>query len=131
MNTLLSRSIAGLLIVSITGLSMMPAQADSSARTEARAQLILHGVNAADADPRVAALTDEEAAQLATGVGDLPAGGNPGVAFLAGAFALGAGVAIFVALLPFIVIGGIAVLAIKNSGKGNGVVAPTEDFGPQ
>lgn len=44
------------------------------ARPEAEAQLRTHGVDAADAQARVAALTDEEAAQLAARIDELPAG---------------------------------------------------------
>ena len=44
-------------------------------RTEVRAQLQAFGVGAAEINARVAALTDEEAAELAARIGELPAGG--------------------------------------------------------
>jgi hypothetical protein len=44
-------------------------------RTDVRAQLEAYGVNAGDGKARVAALTDEEAAQLAARIDELPAGG--------------------------------------------------------
>jgi hypothetical protein len=47
------------------------------ARPEAQAQLRANGVEAADAQARVAVLTDEEAAQLAARIDELPAGGYP------------------------------------------------------
>ena len=87
--------IAGLLIVSIAGLGLpLPARAGivstgaglASAerdriastldRADVRAQLEAYGVRAADVKARVAALTDEEAAQLAGRLDGLPAGGD-------------------------------------------------------
>ena len=87
--------IAGLLIVCIAGLGLpLPARAGivstgaglASAerdriaatldRADVRAQLEAHGVRAADVKARVAALTDEEAAQLAGRLDSLPAGGD-------------------------------------------------------
>lgn len=44
-------------------------------RAELRAQLNAYGVSPADVQARVAALTDEEAAQLASHIDSLPAGG--------------------------------------------------------
>jgi hypothetical protein len=91
----LRRLIASLLIVSIAGIGMpLPAQAGivstdaalASAerdriaavleRADVRAQLEAYGVRAADVNARVAALTDEEAAQLAGKLDSLPAGGD-------------------------------------------------------
>ncbi|TMI45537.1 MAG: hypothetical protein E6H41_00675 [Betaproteobacteria bacterium] len=87
--------IASLLIVSIAGIGLpLPAQAgivptgaalgsaqrDRIAsmleRADVRAQLEAYGVRAADVKARVAALTDEEAAQLAGKLDSLPAGGD-------------------------------------------------------
>src|SRR5688572_13760453 len=86
------RWIASLLILSLA--LPLPAQAglvatDAAARTEHReriaglldraglqAQLRAYGVSAAELQARVAALTDEEAAQLAARIDDLPAGGE-------------------------------------------------------
>jgi hypothetical protein len=91
----LRRLIASLLIVSIAGIGLpLPAQAGivstdatlASAerdriaavleRADVRAQLEAYGVRAADVNARVAALTDEEAAQLAGKLDSLPAGGD-------------------------------------------------------
>ena len=91
----LRRLVAGLLIVSIAGIGVpLPAHAGivstdaafASAergriasmleRADVRAQLEAYGVRAADVKARVAALTDEEAAQLAGKLDSLPAGGD-------------------------------------------------------
>src|SRR2546430_14011542 len=91
----LRRLVASLLVVSIAGLGLpLPAQAGivstdaalASAerdriasmleRADVRAQLEAYGVRAADVKARVAALTDEEAAQLAGRLDSLPAGGG-------------------------------------------------------
>jgi len=91
----LRRLMASLLIVSIAGLGLpLPAHAGivstgaalASAerdriaavleRADVRAQLEAHGVRAADVNARMAALTDEEAAQLAGKLDSLPAGGD-------------------------------------------------------
>ena len=104
------RFISIALIVSITGLSL-PAQAGMLPtaavvanpakerimgffeRSDVRQQLATLGVNPADAKARVAALTDDEAAQLAARVGSMPAGGD-GIGAL-----VGAAVLIFLVLL--------------------------------
>ena len=89
------RFIASLLVVSIIGLGLPPpsqaaivatdaalaaAQRDRVAtlldRSEVRAQLEAHGVRPADVQTRVAALTDDEVAQLAGQLDRLPAGGE-------------------------------------------------------
>ena len=89
------RFIASLLVVSMTGLGLpLPSQAaivgtdaalaaaqrDRVAtmldRGDVRAQLEAHGVRPADVKARVAALTDEEVAQLAGQLDRLPAGGE-------------------------------------------------------
>ncbi len=62
-------------------------------RSDVRAQLQSFGVNPADAKARVAALTDEEAAQLAARFDSLPAGGDGGASII------GAAVLIFLVLL--------------------------------
>ena len=91
----LRRLLASLLIVSIAGIGVpLPAQAGivstdmalASAerdriasvldRADVRAQLEAYGVGTADLKARVAALTDEEAAQLAGQLDRLPAGGD-------------------------------------------------------
>lgn len=106
------RLLCTVLIVSIASLGVpLPAQAGilatptvaaSSAkerilgvleRGDVRAQLASLGVNPADAKARVAALTDEEAAQVAANIDRLPAGGD-GIGAL-----VGAAVLIFLVLL--------------------------------
>jgi hypothetical protein len=92
----LRRLLAATLIVSIAGMGLpLPAQAGmlptqsalagTSAhgrlaslleRREVRAQLEAYGVDPADVSARVAALSDDEAAQLASRIGNLPAGGD-------------------------------------------------------
>ena len=91
----LRRLIASLLVVSIAGLGLpLPAHAGmvgtdavvASAerdrivtfleREDVRQQLQAQGLSPADVKARVAALTDEEAAQLAGQVENLPAGGD-------------------------------------------------------
>ena len=104
------RFISIALIVSLTGLSL-PAQAGMLPtaavvanpakerimgffeRSDVRQQLATLGVNPADAKARVAALTDDEAAQLAARVDSMPAGGD-GIGAL-----VGAAVLIFLVLL--------------------------------
>lgn len=56
---------------------------DALSRPEVLASLEQYGVSRADAEARVAALTDAEAAQLAAGIDTLPAGGD-GLAILGG-----------------------------------------------
>jgi hypothetical protein len=75
------------------------------ARPEAQAQLQARGVDPAEAKARVAALTDEEAAQLAARIGELPAGGVAGPAAVLGGYAL---MAVFAVLL---VVAGVVALA--------------------
>jgi hypothetical protein len=103
MTTKLRRLIASLLVVSISGLGLpLPAQAGmvgtdavvSSTsgerariaafldREDVRAQLQGQGVSPEDVKARVAALTDEEAAQLAGRIDSLPAGGILGLILL-------------------------------------------------
>jgi hypothetical protein len=88
------RAVASLLVVCVCGISVpLPALAamietqsvatssnrDRLAsmldRADVVAQLELHGVDSADVKARVAALTDDEAAQLAGKMDSLPAGG--------------------------------------------------------
>jgi hypothetical protein len=84
---MLRRVIVALLIVSTTATSlpvqaaMLAADADRSRiaaaleRTELREQLAVFGVSLEQAQARVAALTDAEAAELAGRLDELPAGG--------------------------------------------------------
>lgn len=106
------RFISLVLIVSIAGMGlplqaqagMVPTAAVASSpakeriiglldRSDVRAQLATLGVNPMDAKARVAALTDDEAAQLAARVDSLPAGGD-GIGAV-----LGVAVLIFLVLL--------------------------------
>lgn len=94
MITAFRRRIAILLVISICGLGlplpgkagMVATDADASEaegarvvslleRAEVRTQLEAYGVSTVDAKARVAALSDEEAAQLAAHIDSLPAGG--------------------------------------------------------
>jgi hypothetical protein len=82
------RFVSSLLIVCLAGLGlpvhagMLPIDADRAQvfsvldREEVRSQLKAHGVNPADVKARVAAMTDEEVAQLAGEIESLPAGGD-------------------------------------------------------
>ena len=102
--TICRRLLASALIVSIAGASLpMPAQAAMLGtdialtgapsaereriaslldRADVRARLNAHGVSPADVQARVAALTDEEAAQMAAHIDSLPAGGILGAIVL-------------------------------------------------
>lgn len=92
---MIRRFIASLLIVSTAALGFVaPAQAAMLAtdavaaggerariaslleRADVRAQLQAYGVDAAQVHARVAALTDEEAAQVAAQIDSLPSGGS-------------------------------------------------------
>ena len=92
---MIRRFIASLLILSLACLGVAaPAQAAMVAtdvavagaergrisslldRADVRAQLQAYGVDAADVKTRVAAMTDEEAAQLAAQLDSLPTGGS-------------------------------------------------------
>lgn len=82
------RLLSSLLIVCLAGLGlpvqagMLPVDADRVHiysvldREDVRTQLEARGVNPADVKARVAAMTDEEAAQLAGQIDSLPAGGD-------------------------------------------------------
>ena len=84
----LKRLVSSLLIVCLAGIGlpanagMLSIDADRAHifsvldRDEVRAQLEANGVNPADVKARVAAMTDEEAAQLAGQIDSLPAGGD-------------------------------------------------------
>ena len=110
--TPLRRLLAATLIVSITGMGvplpvqagMLPTQraltntstaasaaherlANLFVRGDVRAQLEAYGLNPADVSARVAALSDDEAAQLANRLDQLPAGGD-GVGTVVGALLL-------------------------------------------
>jgi hypothetical protein len=81
------RFVSVLLIVCLAGIGlpvhagMLPTDADRTRiyslldREEVRTQLEVHGVNPADVKARVAAMTDDEVAQLASQIDRLPAGG--------------------------------------------------------
>lgn len=101
MKNTIRRLLACFLIVSITGLGIpLPANAGMVAtdaglqtdhrtriaslldRAEVRTQLEARGVSPDEVKARVAALTDEEAAELAGRIDELPAGGVLGVILL-------------------------------------------------
>lgn len=89
--------------------------AQAELRPELSARLVAAGVDAAQAEARVAALTDEEAALLASRFEELPAGGNGNA--LVGLIAFAAVVYVVIKFLPFILIGGGAAVAIKASNR--------------
>jgi hypothetical protein len=110
--TIFRRCISTALIVSMVGMGLpLSAQAGMVAtptvaaqaakervlsvieRSDVRAQLESFGVNPADAKARVAALSDDEAAQLAARFDSLPAGADGGASII------GAVVLIFLVLL--------------------------------
>jgi len=78
---------------------------------EIRARLISHGVDAREVEARVAALTDEEAALLASRFDELPAGGQGDAIVLI--VAIAAVIYIIKYVLPFILIGGGFLLLVK------------------
>ena len=128
MNTTVRKTLVALLIASTASFGLAtPAQAGTGVRDTAQRQLITHGVLPADAQARIAAMTDEEAATVARDITELPAGGNPAIG---GAMVVAAGVVLFVAALPFIIIGGIVFAAIKSGGASAaeaGPVGPVEN----
>jgi hypothetical protein len=88
MTRVLKRFVSSLLIVCLAGLGlpvqagMLPTDAERGQissfldREDVRAQLEARGVNPAHVKARVAAMTDQEAAQLAGEIDSLPAGGD-------------------------------------------------------
>ena len=120
MTGFIRRFIASLLIISISGLgAVLPAQAallptDSAVagaervriaalleRADVAQQLRAHGVDPADVKARVAALTDEEAAQLASQIDALPAGGIIGALVLVFLVLLVTDILGFTKIFPF------------------------------
>ena len=90
--------------------------AGATERSHLRERLVAQGVDAAQAEARIAALTDDEAELLAAQFDQLPAGGDP--RGLVGLLAFAAVVYVVIKFLPFILIGGGAVAAIKASNRG-------------
>lgn len=91
------------------------AQAELFQRSDIRARLVAQGIDATEAEARVASLTDEETALLSSRFDELPAGGDRGLfglLFVAGV------VYVVIKLLPLILIGGGTVAAIKASNRG-------------
>jgi hypothetical protein len=137
MKTAIRRSIAGLLVVSVTGLGMpVPAQAGTVSTEETiatkrdrvtamldravvHAALEARGVSPADAQARVAALTDQEVAALATRIDAHPAGG--------GTAALGV-----LLMLAYFALAMAAGSAINSLGRGSKEPqrTPEDDAGP-
>jgi anti-sigma factor RsiW len=89
MHRALKQLISSLLVVCLAGLGlpvhagMLPTASAERAnvlsvldREEVRAQLQSHGVSPADVKARVAAMSDDEVAQLAGQIDSLPAGGD-------------------------------------------------------
>ena len=116
MKTTTRMAISGLLIGCLTT-PVLPARAEIIgakasdheriaavlARDDVRAQLASRGVEAAQVDARLAALTDAEAAQLARDIDALPAGGNPGAA-------IGAAAMVVVYAIALVVVGVVAII---------------------
>ena len=116
MNPINRTAISGLLIVCLTT-PVLPARAELIgaqasdreriaavlARDDVRAQLVSRGVEAAQVDARLAALTDAEAARLAQDIDALPAGGNP-------AAALGAAATVVIYAIALLVVGVVAIV---------------------
>jgi hypothetical protein len=90
MTRVFKRFVSSLLIVCLAGLGlpvqagMLPTEAANAERSrvlnvldreDVRAQLQAHGVSPADVKARVAAMTDDEVAQLAGQIDSLPGGG--------------------------------------------------------
>jgi len=117
---MIRRFIASLLILSLASLGVMaPVQAAMVAtdaavltaerarvsslleRAEVRAQLQAHGVDPVDVKARVAALTDDEAAQLAAHLDSLPAGGIVGAIVLVFLVLLVTDILGFTKIFPF------------------------------
>ena len=106
---MLRRLILSLLIVTLSTTHAFAAPVERAALAE---KLATYGVAPAEAQARVAALTDEEAAELAATIDAAPAGGgNGGVALLAGATM----VVVAILLAPFVIAGGLVYLAVKAS----------------
>ena len=131
------RAVAALLVVPLLCLGQpAPATADvigaaGAGRERARIEravvdaLVAHGVDAAQAKARAAALTDAEAARVAIGIDRLPAAGrgDPVTAAAAVLLVLGFAVVLVIAL-PFILV----VMAVKAhaDGHASSQVAPPE-----
>ena len=130
MKTAIQRSIASLLVVSVTSLGTpLPAQAGTVSTEEAiavkrdriaavleradvRAELEARGVSSADAQARVEAMTDQEVTQLAARIDTLPAGGVDPITAVAG----GLVIVVYVAVAAIaLVVAGIASLVRKSA----------------
>ena len=102
------RLILSLLIFTLSA-HAIAAPGDREALAE---KLAAYGLAPAEAQARVAALTDDEAAQLAATIETAPVGGgNGGVAVLTGITM----VAVAILLAPFVIAGGLVYLAVKAS----------------
>ena len=80
-------------------------------RDEVRAQLAARGIDSAQLEARIAALSDEEAAVLAERMDDLPAGGR------IEALALAASVVLFVVFIVPVLVIGTGVLLISKAAR--------------
>jgi hypothetical protein len=125
MNRSIRRSIATLLVVSMTGLALpVPSLANADVRSEARSQLIARGVNVAEANARVDALTDHEAAELVANIDGLPAGAGKGG--LVGVVAIGGAIALVLIAIPYVAMGAAALTALALARKGGGNNTPVQ-----
>ena len=114
MKSSIRKTVAALVIASTASMSVsIPAYADLGVRAAAQRQLITHGVSASDAPARVAAMTDQEAAALARQLDEMPAGAGGG----GGALVFAVGVLLFIAVLPYVIAGGVLIAALKSPGR--------------
>jgi len=103
----------------------MPAAAYDmpTSREQLRAELVERGVTSAEAQARVATLTDEEVAQVVAQIDSMPAGAGGGDApFWMGMFV--GGVIVAIILAPLIIAGTVVYQIAKHAGKGHGTAAP-------
>jgi len=108
-----------ILISTLLCLSLATAASGAQAelqRPDVRARLVAAGVDAGAAEARVAALTDEEVALLATKFEELPAAAGGGNA-LPAVLLVAAVVYVVVQYWPFFLIGGVAAAAIKSGNR--------------
>ena len=109
MKSSIRKTVAALVIASTASMSVsIPAYADLGVRAAAQRQLIT-----SDAPARVAAMTDQEAAALARQLDEMPAGAGGG----GGALVFAVGVLLFIAVLPYVIAGGVLIAALKSPGR--------------
>ena len=113
MKRIVSRLVAGLLIATMSSVALA-APAEREVRA---AKLVAHGVAPAEAEARVAALTEEEAAEVAPRIDSLPAGGGNGAGLFVIIMVVGVTLVVIVKLLPIVIAGTLVTLAAKDASK--------------